>query len=470
MEKKKINEFLKYLAKLYQENEIVESGHDFVYSLLTRIGIKESEKSLDISSVFDHWIESFKDTPNINVFVDAEENSYFCQFTNSTNTLSTYYKLFVPLDSKRIVEGAKQIFNFMAQNNIRHSSKIGAMFRNDVIVIRVSGEQDLNKVIDYLKSNKYIKKGLIEPNPFMNNYDGFGVETDGTWTYSGEVASYLTAYMEDKKKLNDLKKVNYDDLFKYIIDTYNSVFVLKDEASVKRFEKIREHDKLTSKDKIGRMVESLLTSCLIIEQLGGGKFETVQKYYNNFLDPNYMAQARDSVISIYQNPDFDKTEELIPPINYITNAAKETILKYGYDQARSAFDYLYKTGDYTGFTDTNNVRSILEEKLTVDQIKELVGPNVDSYMLETLTSLKQDILLEASKSTLSKHGEQQLLAALKTALEGNYEYFTNQAGGRDMLTKMLSKEDVSALLSSFRTEGKDDILAYADYVSEGIKK
>ena len=283
MEKKKINEFLKFLAKLYRENEIVDSGHEFVYSLLTRIGIKKSEQSLDISSVFDHWTEYFKDTPNINVFVDAEENPYFCQFTNSTNTLSTYYKLFVSLDSKRIVEGAKQIFTFMAQNNIRHSSKIGAMFRNDVIVIRVSGEQDLNKVIDYLKSNKYIKKGLIEPNPFMTNYNGFGVETDGTWTYSGEVASYLTAYMEDKKKNNDLKKVNYDDLFNYIIDTYNSVYVLKDEASVKRFEKIREHDKLTSKDKIDRMVESLLTSCLIIEQLGGGKFETVQKYYNNFL-------------------------------------------------------------------------------------------------------------------------------------------------------------------------------------------
>ena len=469
MDKKRINEFLKFLAQVYQENDIKESEHNVVYSRFTRIGVKESEGLLDISTVFNHWIESFKDTPNIDVFV-SEQHKYFCQFTNSTNTLSTYYKIYVPLDSKRIVEGAKQIFNFMAQNNIRHVSKIGSMFRNDVIVLRVSGEQDLNKVINYLKSNNYIKKGLVDPNPFMTNYNGFAVETDGTWSYSSEMSSYLTAYMEDKKKNNALKNVSYDDFFNYVMYTYNSVFVNKEPEAVKRFEKIRKYDTLSLKDKINRMVESYQTSSLMIEQFGGGKIETVQKYYNSYFNPEYMNQVRGAVTSMYQSPNYEKTEELVPPISYIDTVVKNTIKKYGFDQARNAFDYLFNTASYDGFTNTDNARVILQEKLTVAQIKELVGPDIDNYMLRTLASLKQDILLEASRSTLNKHGEKQLLEALKQALTGNYGYFTNQTGGRDMLNKMLSKEDISALLSSFRTEGKDDILAYADYVSDGIKK
>ena len=161
-------------AFLYQMKEAAKNSiyldDRTVYSNLVRFG-RRVVSNRRIESNFPNWIEYFKNTPNINVFVQ-DNWRYFCQFTNDDYHVITpgnMIKMYIPVDDVHINEAAKRIFNFMSQNKMIHHSKIGSEVRFDDIVIRIDSEENAKKVENFVMNDPYIKEGLMKPNPFAFN-------------------------------------------------------------------------------------------------------------------------------------------------------------------------------------------------------------------------------------------------------------------------------------------------------------
>ena len=124
---------------------------DDVYNLLTIYDVDYKHES-SIRNQFDSWIDHFSNNPNINVYVSPNQNK-FLQFRNGHyGDNCEYVKLYVHLDSPAISAGVEKIFDFLADNNIVHCSKVSERVRSDMIVLRIKKPEDVYRVIDYINS------------------------------------------------------------------------------------------------------------------------------------------------------------------------------------------------------------------------------------------------------------------------------------------------------------------------------
>ena len=249
---KRIDEFLKRWAKIAKSNPNIEfntkSMKNAIYNELIRLGVDEKEKSVNLrdtkspqkfscnhyysyivnpDSAFNNWLQHFDKNNNIDVFVSPNW-SYFCQFVSKDKTASIakdHIKVYIPLDAKHIEEGAKQIFDFLSNNNIPHLSKIGKNIRFDDIVIRLVNKEDADKLINFVNNNKYIQNGLIEANPFAFNYNGIALACDGNLSYNDTIAGLIDMYIGQKKRENALNTVGLRNFYSYLINVYQKQFI-----------------------------------------------------------------------------------------------------------------------------------------------------------------------------------------------------------------------------------------------------
>ena len=163
----KIDLFLQGIAKIAKENPGIdfksENVNDLVYRRLYHIGVDSKEYNVNLKdqkmpnyhgivrenrnchpeSAFSYWINSFRRSKT-DVFVH-DNWKYFCQFISEDKTAeksNEHLKVYIPLDSAHIGQGAQIIFQFLEDNNISHLSKIGKAIRFDDIVIRVGKMED----------------------------------------------------------------------------------------------------------------------------------------------------------------------------------------------------------------------------------------------------------------------------------------------------------------------------------------
>ena len=249
-----INSVLKYWADIAKENPNInfdsESMHNAIYKYLINLGVPQTEKRYDlkdgfspsgfrtntpesrevyVDSAFNNWLSYYKNNNKLDVFVDPSWD-YFCQFISKDRTAynqDEHIKVYIPLNSSHIEEGAKQIFNFLNENNISHVSKIGKHIRFDDIVIRVIKKEDAEKLLDFVKKNKFIQAGLIKPNPFAVNKNGIALASDGRLSYNSTIATLIAMYIGDRKTERKLSKVNHLDFLKYLTDLYKKEFISK---------------------------------------------------------------------------------------------------------------------------------------------------------------------------------------------------------------------------------------------------
>ena len=201
-------------------------GSPFKDSLLYDKGAEEQYKD----SAFCHWIDYYKENENIDVF-RTENWPYFCQFISKNKEAkfsNEHIKIYIPLDSQHIEEGAKLIFNFLTNHNISHVSKIGKQIRFDDIVVRLIKEEDAKALLDFVKNNDYIQEGLIKANPFAFQQDGIAMACDGHESYNYTVAQLIDLYLNSRKRNNSLDKVSYQDYYHYLADHYRSEFINKE--------------------------------------------------------------------------------------------------------------------------------------------------------------------------------------------------------------------------------------------------
>lgn len=247
--KNRIEEFLKMLSRITFENPEDSLNENIVYSFLIDLGVQDKTLNKDelsekcfanecrenqINYLFSYWINKFYHKKNTKCFVDFNWD-YFCQFISSDVYYgrkgdireSTHIKLYIPLDSKHIKDGANMIFDFLDQNNISHLSKIGSVIRFDDIVIRVFNESDARKIIKYINSNSYINEGLIKPNPFLYSENGIALAFDGELSCNSCLATIICEYIKNKKVsngYNSSKPITFNDFYDFMLYMYVEIF------------------------------------------------------------------------------------------------------------------------------------------------------------------------------------------------------------------------------------------------------
>jgi len=261
---REINEMLRYLAEVARSNPEMrfntKQSHNLVYGMLIHNGVKQEDRTTDLSSgiskdipnltlnpdaisyyahpqsTFNNWIQLFSKRKT-NVFVDPEW-SYFCQFISENKQARQareHLKIYIPLDAEHIEFGAKMIFEFLEQQNIPHLSKIGRAIRFDDIVVRLVNPNDVDKLLDFVKNNSYLKEGLIKPNPFAFQKDGIAMAVDGSLSYNSTVASLMELYTDNRRRTNKLDTVSVEDFYNFVYQKYKGQFIDRNDNTLQNF-------------------------------------------------------------------------------------------------------------------------------------------------------------------------------------------------------------------------------------------
>lgn len=208
----------------YAKNNSNYIYKSYVRKSINRYNISDSDKNVDLKDYFPKWVREFENKKNIGAFTVPLWN-YFCQFTSrDTKQYSEIkekdnpIKLYISLDSSHIENGVKMIFDFMDKNNITTISKVGSNIKSDSIVIRVSNVKDAQKIIDFVKNNRYLRDGINKnTNPFIPSINGVKYTMDGSLSYTTMIASIVSMFINSWVKYRD-REPNVNDLYRY---TYN---------------------------------------------------------------------------------------------------------------------------------------------------------------------------------------------------------------------------------------------------------
>ena len=352
----RINEMDKFLDFVFKARKSLESTNkfnvDFVYSCLCNCYLKYSDRKkgkifnrinlsgIDNREYFRKWINEFKSNENIEVF--NWPNGAFCQFQIlHCKEQPSYIKIYVPLDYKHLYDGANMIFDYLSKSGIWHSSKIANHLRSDNIVIRLKGDdtEGVNNLLDFIKNNKYIMKGLNKTNPFIPTINGIGIMNDLGNSYNLEISNYIYYYIEECIKKR--KKVSAED-FKEFIENSRNIDYWADKYLYKQF-----YDWSSSKEF------------------------NEYNLYETFCNAYYGVKKND--LSTSQKG------------MLIIDCLKVTFEKYGINQVKDAIFNIIENDDYTYIT--NNGENLYREKLKKNVSKD----DMKDYLIQSCKSREIDI-------------------------------------------------------------------------------
>lgn len=414
---KEIEMFLNKIKQAAQNGMTISPR--MVYKNLIYLGRRKVSKSL-IDDNFKDWINKFKSIENIKVFVSARY-PYFCQFVNDDyNVITTYnmIKMYIPVDDAHINEAAKRIFNFMAENQMIHHSKIGSEVRFDDIVIRINSIENAKKIEEFVMNDPYIREGLMKPNPFAFNNGYISYAWDGELSFNTVISAYISGYINELKNNNKLDTASYKGLVTYIAKVYEAVF--KEGKYKSDYMAIMEVEEEYQLDNYQKVTELLLHSIMPDKKL-----EDFFKYYKD----NIIQETKEDDAKIYISK--RQKEDWTKIYDYLLN-------KYGYDEANQRIFMFIEKEDYNIFTRENGIRNyLINNNFTKDMVKEL-------FLLTTKE--KRNILYDASYDTYQKYGYNQIFVALKNAFSGNYKNFTNDNKGREMMRSLIMPGEVRGLI------------------------
>lgn len=403
----RIDEFLKYFRDIVLQNPDYILTKNNVYGELVRLGVPQNERQDKISFYFSNWIEYFKNDKKCEVFVDPKW-TYFCQFISKDSLAQSSFdhlKVYVPLDSNHIEKGAKEIFKFLSDQNISHVSKIGSDVRFDDIVIRLVKPSDVEKLIQFVNNNKYIKEGLLPANPFTYSVNGISVAIDGWISFNSTISSLITLYINEKKVNNLLNTVGVDDFYSYVQSYYNKAFL-----TAEGLDKLSNDFSPQKKLNNSQLVNYKNVLELIIKM---GKdnfnFESYIAHYNSCSNPtinNYEIKQIENIkkINIYSI----ENNEIVKKTNKMLLEIIDVMMeKYGNQYSvLCAINNYYLSGSDTYITRYKNLRNIVTNSNFREELKAVLenkGVNVIEYAELLLSQRKNnDIVQKQPYSTIEK--------------------------------------------------------------------
>lgn len=348
---------------------------DTVYYYMTQGLIKnKTDKSYRVNSLFSSWVNYFKSIPNINVFV-ADNWKYFCQFQNLNNPEMEHkneIKMYLSIDSKHIDYVAKDLFGFLARENINHISKIGSEIRSDDVVIRVFRKEDSFKIANYIKNNKHIRKGFNELNPFCIQQDGIGYAMDRNLSYNMTVARYLMDYVN--LSISNNEKASLLGFYNYLEWIFNNVFIkhLNEDEYLSKFIDYEVSDY----EKACILANYYEVTMLI---LGAIKNNSIGYFYSYEISLNADGEYEKRIDS------FKHQEPEIPYSKQAKELFDEYIIRiinrFGYDSACLNIIMYLQTGNLDCIVTDNNLRERFANSMDPQTCRAILnGMTLNNYI------------------------------------------------------------------------------------------
>ena len=227
--KTNLEHFLIYYRDFAKKYPDFYMSRDYFYEQLRRYGIPNYDDSISYEGFFRYWKERYGNKPNINVREDKQQPE-FLQFSNSHNK-SNHIKMYLSIPSDMLQVTANIIFDYLANNNIGHQSKIANKDCSDVLILRLEDVNDVPKVLNFINNKQTLKRISRPINPFIMNNGILGITFDGSLSYNMTVALVLEKYFNERKSTNSLDYVSLEDFKNYVSSFYNDTFVNKSKIS-----------------------------------------------------------------------------------------------------------------------------------------------------------------------------------------------------------------------------------------------
>lgn len=256
-------------------------GINTIYSYILKLGVSSNDKDINLlqtisnsnnNSIIGNLYYTFNNNYKVNVIPDGG----FVHFVSSevdTTKLSNHIKMYIPLDSKHIEEGVKQILDFMTNNKIAFESKISQEIRFDDFVVRLVIPEDAKKLLNFINSNQYIQEGLIKANPFAINTNNIAVISDGEASFNHVVSRIIAHYIAKRREEDKLDNISYKDLCNYLNNEYENYFNHSNNSDLAT---IKEKEKCKKK-----VLQEIIILLLYKDKL---TFDTYLKIYEKFSD------------------------------------------------------------------------------------------------------------------------------------------------------------------------------------------
>ncbi len=457
----KMDEFLKYYAKVYKQNPNISINKSTIYSGLATYGLTEDEKHKSIDYLFNEWINHFNNK-KLNVFY-SEKQPGFLQFHNSTLNNPNHVKLYLSFGKDDIEECVKIIFDYIDKMNFETYSKVARTLRSDSVVLRMSNIEEAKQLINFINNNEYLRSKAKEVNPFTIHNGVVGMAFDKYLSYNSIVAYTISEYF---KNVNDFDKVSIEDFKHYVIYLYNSIFV--DKSKLEKFKNspiFQENERRfnSTNSEIVNFYQIFRTMFLGLN----GKTK-LEDYFN------LISECQDEKVFNGLVAHFDKQDEKGVEEREIQSEEKDVkkhkILESFVLYANKKYGAInvpiilknYINGDTNAITRDKNFREMFRLNLSRDDIIRLTNNNLELFV-QFEHEISQEMLyhfINAIQATYEKYGFDHACFALNRIFDGDFGYVTN---GSKKYRQILKSYDYNKLLgvinsyySGLELKEKDD--------------
>ena len=286
------------MLNLSKTKELTEYN---VYYYLSKYKINNSNSS---NINFNNWLIYFKNKRNIKVYVNAEY-PFFCNFTNLDTDKNNfdYIKLSISLDSDHLDLGVKQLFCFLEENNIKHSSKVSKNDISNNVTIRVRSREDAEKVSKYILNNNYIREGMREVNPFSYSLNNISYESDGLLSYNKILSEIIASYINHINKSNIYNEASLQSFRLFLNEIYQNYFINKREM-IKLRDDFKSNLILNNKfkDEYEYIANYMEVVELIISAMNpNNNIDNFYNHYNNICSNDIKNKRINSIKNNYLN-------------------------------------------------------------------------------------------------------------------------------------------------------------------------
>ena len=351
---RRVEDFLRLISEISKNGILIDSN--LVYSNLINAESKEP-----IWYYFTLWLEKY----GVSRKIHASKDDHYCRF-KSYNAIPNYkkIKMYIPLDLSRIYSGVNDLLGFLYETDIEFESKVSRYTRLDDVSLEVGSVEDARRVREFIRHNNY-GRGIMNSNLFAFGDGLVSLVWDGKLLYNMVVSNYIASYINYMKDSNNLNNVSFDSFYNYVMTVYSDVFIYG-----KGINEFAEKNKL--KDYLSELVDYQSITELLMSALD--KESTIEDFYSNYLTitSDESIESKRTRISSLLEKDRDSVEytpeqeELFDLI--FIKIAKDRGLNYAVQTFR-VFSY---SGNFRVFTRRNNIRHLMLEGMTPRVANELL--------------------------------------------------------------------------------------------------
>lgn len=476
-----IDNFLKDFDTIYSQNPSLEINSNSLYFYLARYGLSPEEmKDRDISDNFSKWIERNKNKPNLDVFW-SERQSAFLQFHNNKNP-GKEYKIYLSFHKDNIYECVNRVFDFMAENNVVHFSKVANKVRADDVVLRVTNEDDMFKVMNFVNNDPMLVAAAKPRNPFMMQHGIASFSYDDMLSFNSTLSLVLEEYFKSCRKENLLGKsvVSVEHLRNYAYKFYSDIFVNHDKLEdfnkkvcVKGNSRSSEGTLLNNYEQVLRLIVFSLN-----EDFTLNNYASFVNYCRDSSLNKKLIDKYDNILNEKRNsrdnhsPDMRVKKQILD--SYIVFA--ETL--YG-KEGIAVYLKSYLAGSTKAITRQNNFRNVFSSSITPEDVLSISNGNIDSYINSIILNKSNtsnnnvatgddiisnsSLFYEACLATYEKYGFEHLYSGVVCALKGDFKYFTNgEKMYRKNLINSFKASDIKRICIDYISKLDIDISKYKD--------